>query len=86
MADAATLKPGNRARPLTVEEFHLHTPEKLELLRGDVPGAEQLLLLLLTNVGLDRAATLVGHETWRRAIEPSEPSTPISKDGKETKR
>jgi hypothetical protein len=58
---------------LTVEEFHLYTPEKLELIRGDVPGAEELLLLLLTNVGLHRAATLVGHETWRRAIDLETP-------------
>jgi hypothetical protein len=82
MAGSATLKPGNRPRRLTAEEYHLYTPEKLELIRGEVPGAEKLLLLLLTNVGLHRAATLVGHETWRRAIEPSEPST---EDGKEAK-
>jgi hypothetical protein len=78
MAGSGTLKPGNRARPLTVEEFLRHAPEKLELIRGNVPGAEKLLLLLLTNVGLHRAAALVGHEAWRSAIEPS------TEDGKET--
>jgi len=68
-AAARTLRPQKWGRRLTAEEFHTHTPEKLELLGGDVPEAESLLLLLLTNLGLHRAALLAGPEEWKNALE-----------------
>jgi hypothetical protein len=60
--------PGLAGRPLTGDEFLLHTPEKLELVAGLIPEVESLLWLALTNVGLRRASRLVGPELWRRAL------------------
>lgn len=58
-------------RALTVEEFAAYTPRKLELSGGRVPGDEELVLLLLTSLGLRRVPDMVGHEVWRRAVEPN---------------
>jgi hypothetical protein len=64
------LQPALHPRRPTPEEFSSHTPEKLELIDGHVPGEEALLLLLLTTVGLRRAARLVGPKLWRSAAAP----------------
>ncbi len=64
------LEPGLHPRRPTPEQFSSYTPEKLELLDGHIPGEENLLLLLLTTVGLRRAVQLVGPELWRRAAAP----------------
>jgi hypothetical protein len=64
------LQPALRPRRPTPEEFTLHTPEKLELIDSHVPGEENLLLLLLTTMGLRRAAQLVGPKLWRSAAAP----------------
>lgn len=64
------LEPALYPRRPTAEEFSAHTPERLELLDGHVPGEEKLLLLLLTTIGLRRAARLVGPKLWRSAAAP----------------
>jgi len=64
------LVPGLQARRPTVDEFSSYTPEKLELIDGHIPGEEDLLLLLLTSMGLGRAAELVGPRLWRSAAAP----------------
>lgn len=64
------LQPALYSRRPTPGEFCAHTPERLELLDGHVPGEEKLLLLLLTTVGLRRAARLVGPRLWRSAAAP----------------
>jgi hypothetical protein len=64
------LRPGLPPRRPTSDEFSRHTPEKLELIDGHIPGEEDLLLLLLTSVGLRRAARLVGLKLWRSAASP----------------
>jgi hypothetical protein len=66
----ARLEPALYPRRPTPEEFSSHTPEKIELFDGHIPGEEKLLLLLLTTVGLRRAVQLVGPELWRRAAAP----------------
>lgn len=66
------IAPGLEGRRLTAEEFGLHAPEKLELLDGAIAEAESLLWLGLTNLGLRRAALLVGPALWRRAVDESE--------------
>jgi hypothetical protein len=66
----ARLKPALHPRKPTVEEFCAYTPEKLELLDGHLPGEEDLLLLLLTSIGLRRAARVVGPKLWRSAAAP----------------
>ncbi len=60
--------PDVMGRRPTATEFSAHTPEKLELLDGQLPGDKSMLLLLLTNFGLRRAAALVGYDLWRRAL------------------
>ena len=60
--------PGLMGRRLKAEEFGASTPEKLELIDGEVPGAKHMLLLLLTSFGLRRTAALVGYDLWRRAL------------------
>jgi hypothetical protein len=65
------LTPGLLPRRPTVEEYCSHTPEKLELIDGHIPGEERLLLLLLTGMGLRRAAELVGLKLWRSAAAPT---------------
>ena len=67
---AGRLVPALHARRPTVEEFSAYTPEKLELIDGHVPGEEDLLLLLLTSIGLRRAAEVVGAKLWRSAAAP----------------
>jgi len=64
------LPPALHPRRPTPEEFSSHTPEKLELIDGHVPGEENLVLLLLTTMGLRRAAQLVGPKLWRSAAAP----------------
>jgi hypothetical protein len=64
------LQPSLHPRRPTPEEFSSHTPEKLELIDGHVPGEEDLALLLLTTIGLRRAAQLVGPKLWRSAAAP----------------
>lgn len=59
-------------RRLTVEEFTEHAPEKLELIDGEIPGSDKLLLVLLTSMGLRRAAMLVGPDRWRMALVEDE--------------
>lgn len=66
----ARLVPALHPRWPTSQEFASYTPEKLELLDGHIPGEENLLLLLLTTVGLRRAVELVGPKLWRRAAAP----------------
>jgi len=67
-AVAQGLVPKSWGRLLTVDEFYAHAPEKLELIDGAIPGGEKLLLLLLTQLGLRRAALLVGPERWKTAL------------------
>lgn len=62
-------------RLLTVDDFHGYAPEKLELIRGEIPGGEKLLLLLLTQLGLRRAALLVGQERWKKGLAAEEEET-----------
>jgi hypothetical protein len=64
------LQPALHPRRPTPEEFSSYTPEKLELIDGHVPGEENLVLLLLTSMGLRRAAQLVGPKVWRSAAAP----------------
>ena len=65
------LVPALHPRRPTVEEFSAYTPEKLELIDGHVPGEEDLLLLLLTSIGLRRAAHVVGPKLWRSGAAPA---------------
>ena len=62
-------------RPITMDEYQAHTPEKFELLHGylfapaDYPDERrQLLGLLLVNVGLIEAVRLVPEARWREAL------------------
>ncbi len=64
--------PDVMGRSLTVSEFSAHTPEKLELMGGRIPGDKDLLLLLLSSLGLRRAAALVGYDLWRQALPEAE--------------
>ena len=68
--------PDLEPRPITLEEYHAHAPEKFELLRGylfspaDDPDARRRLLgLLLVNLGLLEAVTLAPEERWREALQ-----------------
>lgn len=63
------------ARPITLDEFLEHTPEKFELIGGYLfygpyYGDERrdLLALLLTNVGLVEAVRLAPRERWLQAL------------------
>lgn len=60
--------PAVAPRRITTEEFVASIPEKLELVGGEIPGGEDLLLLLLTQFGLARVTDMVGHELWRSAL------------------
>jgi hypothetical protein len=62
------LIPAAWGRRLTLEEYTANTPEQIELIDGEIPGTDKLLLLLLTSVGLRRAVTLVGADRWRKAL------------------
>ena len=68
--------PGLDPRPITLDEYHAFTPEKLELLSGyliappDWPNERrQLLALLLVNMGLVEAVKLAPEARWREALE-----------------
>jgi hypothetical protein len=62
-------------RPLTLQQYHALTPEKLELWEGylidgpDYPEQRRnLLALLLLNEGLLQAVRLAPPERWRAAL------------------
>ena len=74
-------RPSAMGRALTVEEFSAHTPEKLELVGGRIPGDKGLLLLILTSLGLRRAAALVGYDTWRTGLPEEGDGTPQEPEG-----
>ncbi len=61
--------PAPWGRRLTIDEFVANSPEKLELIDGRIPGAEKLVLLLLTSLGLRRAVNLVGRDRWKQALD-----------------
>jgi hypothetical protein len=63
------LQPGAMGRPITAEELVAHAPSRLELLGGRIPGEKGLLLLILTSLGVRRAAALVGYEVWKKGLE-----------------
>ena len=56
-------------RRLTADEFSRLSPEKLELVDGRIAGDEQLLMLILTSIGLRYAVELLGPEMWQQAVE-----------------
>jgi hypothetical protein len=68
-AGEGPLRPSVEGRRLSADEFIEHTPEKLELVDGAIPGGDGLLLLLLTQFGLREVASRVGREVWEAAIE-----------------
>ncbi len=68
--------PDLEPRPIEMEDYHAHTPEKFELWEGylfepaEYPEARRGLLgLLLVNVGLLEAVKLVPEERWREALD-----------------
>ena len=63
------LVPDVLGRPVTIEECVAHAPEKLELVKGRIAGDKSLLLLILTGLGVRRAAALVGYEVWKKGLE-----------------
>lgn len=72
---AALPNPELEPRAITLEEYHAHAPEKLELLEGylfdtsDYPETRrQLLGLLLVNVGLLDTVRLAPEGLWREAL------------------
>ena len=67
------LMPDEWGRRLKVDEYISNSPEKLELIDGAIPGTDELLLLLLTGVGLRRAVRLVGADRWRKALGVNKP-------------
>ena len=74
-ASAERPTPDLAPRPITLDQYHALTPEKLELWEGyliDPPDyVEQrrnLLLLLLVNEGLLEAVRLAPPERWRAAL------------------
>jgi hypothetical protein len=60
--------PGRHGRR-PAEEFAEHAPAELEVVDGWITGAESLLRLTLVNVGLRRAALIVGKDAWRKALD-----------------
>jgi hypothetical protein len=63
------LQPDVMGRPITAEELALHAPRALELAEGRIAGDKGLLLLILTGLGVRRAAALLGYEVWRKGLE-----------------
>ena len=67
--------PGVAGRPITMDEYHDLTPEKLELWQGyliDPPDCPEqrrdLLLLLLVNEGLAEVVRLAPRDAWESAL------------------
>ena len=66
------LEPG----PITMDDYHAHTPEKFELWDGYLflpaeygDERRKLLALLLVNVGLVDAVRLAPRELWQAALD-----------------
>ncbi len=67
--------PDLEGRAVTAEEYHAHTPEKLELIEGRLIDWDEsldrrrpFLSLLLANIGLVEAVKLAPEERWREAL------------------
>jgi hypothetical protein len=67
--------PPERGRLLTIEDLD-RAPEKIELVRGEIPEAEDLLMLVLTQLGLRRVVQMVGAERFRAAMADDESQGP----------
>lgn len=68
--------PGLEGRPITLDEYHALTPEKLELISGYLIAPanwreerRRLLAALLINLGLVDAVRLAPESLWREALE-----------------
>jgi hypothetical protein len=75
MQDAARPVPDLAPRPITLDQYEAFTPEKLELWEGylihgpdDHEFRRNLLLLLLTNEGLEAAVRLAPLDCWQAAL------------------
>lgn len=66
---SSILEPGVHGRRLTADEFTTYAPAELELIGGSIAGGEGLLRLLLTSLGLRRAALMVGRRGWEDVWE-----------------
>jgi hypothetical protein len=64
-----SMTPERLGRPASRKEFLSSIPRKLELVEGHIPGEQKLVLFLLTTMGLERVAALVGRERWLAAVE-----------------
>ena len=64
-----SMTPERMGRPASSEEFLSSIPRMLELVEGHIPGEQKLVLFLLTTMGLERVAALVGRERWLAAVE-----------------
>jgi len=66
--------PDLQPRPITMDQYHNFTPEKLELIEGYLIWSDafderlDLLSLLLVNEGLAEAVRLAPAELWRAAL------------------
>lgn len=65
----AAMVPEAMGRPVSLEEFRAAAPRRLDLVDGRIPGAEKLVLILLTTMGLKRVAALVGRDAWLAAAK-----------------
>jgi len=67
--------PDQGPQPITMEQYHAYSAEKIELWGGYVFGPSDfhdyrrdMLLLLLVNEGLEEAVRLAPLDRWRAAI------------------
>ena len=67
--------PGLEPRPITMQEYYAHAPEKFELWEGYLfhpreyaDARRELLRILLVNTGLLEAVALAPDANWREAL------------------
>ena len=66
--------PNLTPRLITLDEYHAHAPEKVELIEGFVftppeyGAGRECLRLLLVNLGLLEAVRLAPEASWREAL------------------
>jgi len=67
-----SLVPGLKSEKITYETYLAYSPEKIELIEGnlcnDEAALKQLLVLLMYNIGLEETVRLAPRELWEQAL------------------
>lgn len=67
------LTPSLKSQKVSIDDFDMYRPEKIELIEGEICGdkivASQLLTLLMYNLGVDAVVRLLPKQIWEETLK-----------------